>query len=227
MLTKAQVIAGFKASFPVAKQTDHHAHKVAFDSYIDSLRKSGQITEKAYDSLRYPYEHKRSSSSEWKVNVTNHPLAYYGNSEKAARSAFAEAKRATTSQHSSVYGEIATLSCDGVVVKASRGGEHLVGKRTRKRNSAQGDIAMWAREVPRGSIIRGVRVGALVRPVYASGKEIYRVPPNAIIAAGYRYDQKREAMSVKGDFHDFVKRLSALLHGSDKALTTPDFAPYL
>lgn len=154
MLTKAQVIAGFKASFPVTKNTDHHANKVAFDSYVDSLRKSGQITAKASDSLRYPYEHKRSSSSEWKVNVTNHPLAYYGNSEKAARSAFAEAKRATTLQHSSMYEEIATLSCDGVVVKVSRGGEHLVGKRTRKRNSVSEFI-----------IIDGSNYGAIAIPL--------------------------------------------------------------
>lgn len=136
-------------------------------------------------------------------------------------------KAGTSAKRVEASGNIEHVAVDAVGLIEHRNAAKRLAAGARKRNSAQGDIAMWAREVPRGSIIRGVRVGALVRPVYASGKEIYRVPPSAIIAAGYRYDQKREAMSVKGDFHDFVKRLSALLHGSDKALTTPDFAPYL
>ena len=162
MLTRAQVIAAFKSSFPAKKGADIHALKVSFDEYIDSLRKSGQITAKTYDSITFPY--------------------------------------------------------------ASRIGG---GMNPRKRNSTQDHRAMWASQVPRGSIIRGVRVGALIRPVFAQGKEIYRVPPNAIVAAGYRYDTKKEAMRLTGDFHDFVVALSQLLYGSPKALTTADFAPLL
>ena len=73
---------------------------------------------------------KAAQKDAWKVKVTGlKEPSYSGTSERAARHDFTVATDATRQSHSSVYGQIVTLVKNGVVVKASLGGSHLVGKR--------------------------------------------------------------------------------------------------
>lgn len=75
---------------------------------------------------------KRNGASAWKVKVSGAKKPMYtGTDAKAAKEWFAAAQSATRQQHSSAYGQIATLIRDGVVIKATLGGEHLVGKHSR------------------------------------------------------------------------------------------------
>lgn len=79
---------------------------------------------------RKPNAAKAAQKDAWKVKVTGLKApSYSGTSERAARHDFTVATDATRQSHSSVYGQIVTLVKNGVVVKASLGGSHLVGKR--------------------------------------------------------------------------------------------------
>lgn len=88
-------------------------------------------------------------------------------------------------------------------------------------------MGLWRTAVPKGSrlygILRSRAGGGTVLVVFADGKSIARVPPNAGRGAGYKFSTSHDGFALRGGgLMDFAKALGKFLYDDAQAF---DYGP--